>query len=297
MSLQTIAAPNSPSTTTSAFRALGSALMAGLSVFLAAQTVWATLLWHMLKEPSSAGWGLPVMATFLIAGASWLKWGPWPARGRDWRRTGVRLNPVPLRTILFALGAGWSTMVAGFCLYVAHRSGTGMGGENPITLPHLRGLLFYAALVMAGIVAGFVEEVAFRGFMQRPLERRFGIVPAILVSGTAWALCHTNHGYFREEAVVWLGIFLAVAAMLGTIANRTDSVVPGILVHAGFDSVYFLAAGLLQPRIAPIAFVQSLASPPSLLLISATSGLFATVCWCLFLRATAAKGQTKGMFT
>jgi membrane protease YdiL (CAAX protease family) len=146
----------------------------------------------------------------------------------------------------------------------------------------------WPGLVMAGIVAGTVEEIAFRGFMQGTLERRFGIVPAILISGFVWALFHTNHSYFGEEALTWFGIFLSIAAMLGTIAHRTDSVIPGIAVHCGFDIAYFVAAGILAPRIAPIAWVQSFASPAALATAAALFATIALAAWVGFFRATRA---------
>ena len=44
---------------------------------------------------------------------------------------------------------------------------------------------------MQSIVAGVTEEAAFRGYMQSIIERRYGIVMAILVNGiavlTVWA--------------------------------------------------------------------------------------------------------------
>ena len=106
------------------------------------------------------------------------------------------------------------------------------------------------------------------------------------MSGLLWAAFHLNHSYFAEEPVLWPAIFLAVASILGTIAYRTDSIVPGVAVHAGFDTAYFLTAGLLTPRIAPIAFIQSIAGPQMLIVCAAVSGLAALISWAAFFRAT-----------
>jgi len=269
-----------------ALRTVFSAIVSGVIVFLVAQAVWVVLLSHMLAHPTPMPWEVPAMAAFLACGIVYLKWGAWPARGRAFRREGVRFNAVPVRTVLLALAAGWTSMFAGFCAYAAHRTVSGLGGEASLHLPHGGGMGLIAGLVMAGAVAGTVEEIAFRGFMQGALEKRFGLVPAIFMSGIVWALFHTNHSYFGEEAALWFGIFLTVATILGTIAHRTNSVVPGIIVHSGFDSAYFLAAGLLGPRMTPIALLQSLASPATLLLISGVSALCAVVAWILFFQAT-----------
>jgi membrane protease YdiL (CAAX protease family) len=267
----------------------------GALVFLVAQGAWIFLLGHLLAHPTARPWELPAMAAFLLGGIAYLHWGAWPVRGRTFRRNGLRFNAVPLRTILFALLAGWATMFAGFVGYAAHRALHGLGGESPLALPHGGGSAFFAGLVMAGVVAGTIEEIAFRGFMQGPLEKRFGLLSAIFVTGLCFALVHTNHSYFGEEAPIWVAIFLCVSAILGVIASRTNSVIPGIVVHAGFDSAYFVAAGLLQPRIAPLAFVQSLASPSVLLFISAASAVCAVAGWVLFFNATAkARHEERG---
>lgn len=268
----------------SATRVVVRAIVSALAVLFVPQAAWLYLLHRLLVRP--AGWEVPAMAAVLVLGAAYLKWGAWPRYGFAFRREGARLNPVPVHIVLAALVAGWGTMIAGFCLYAAHRTGAGMGGESPIALPHVSGGLLIASLVMAGVVAGSIEEVAFRGFLQGTLEKRFGLVPAILVSGLIWAGFHTNHSYFGEEPFVWICIFLSVATMLGTIAHRTNSVLPGIVVHAGFDTAYFVAAGLLQPRVAPIAFVQSLAGPAALLLISAAAAVIAAIAWIVFFRST-----------
>ncbi|MBI3675664.1 MAG: CPBP family intramembrane metalloprotease [Proteobacteria bacterium] len=277
--------------TPGALRVLAKATFSGIAVAGLSLVVWNGLLIGALRNPQWWTWIVPVMAAVLVGTAAYLRWGTWPKSGRVFRREGLRFNRVPLKTILFSLVAGWSTMIAGFCVYVAHRSLLGMGGEVPITLPHAPFALLLPGLLMGAFVAGCTEEVAFRGFMQRTLEKRFGVVPAILFSGLVWGLFHTNHSYFGEEIVVWLGIFLSVAAMLGTFAYRTNSVIPGILVHSGFDAAYFVAAGALQPRIAPIAWLQSIASPTILLVAASLAATIAFFAWISFLRATKNRGE------
>jgi membrane protease YdiL (CAAX protease family) len=283
-----LASPN-VSAPASALLVLVKAIVSGGLVFLIAQGVWIVLLTRMIARPEPFPWELPAMAGFLAIGCVWLKWGTWPQWGRAFRREGVRLNPATLRAILLALTSVWPAMIAGFCLYAAHRAQSGMGGEQPITLPLVpHGPALFAGLVMPGVVAGVVEEIAFRGFTQGTLEKRFGLLPAILISGFCWGLVHTNHGYFGEEALLWIGMFLVIAAMLGIIANRTNSVIPGILVHAGFDTTYFVAAGILQPRIAPLAFILAHASPPQLLAAAMIASVCSVAGWLGFFRATRA---------
>jgi membrane protease YdiL (CAAX protease family) len=274
-----------PAPRTSATGVFVKAIVSGCVVAMVGLGAWGGLGLAALRNPGFLPWLVPAMAAVLVLGAAYLKWGAWPNTGAAFRNEAVRLNAVRLKPFLFSLAAGWSTMLTGFCLYVAHRTVSGMGGENPLSLPHAPLALLLPGLVMAGLVAGTVEEIAFRGFMQGTLERRFGIVPAILVSGFVWALFHTNHSYFGEEALVWFGIFLSVAAMLGTVAYRTNSALPGIAIHSVFDIAYFVAAGILQPKIAPIAWVQSFASPKDLVAAAAAFGAVMVLSWAAFFRA------------
>jgi membrane protease YdiL (CAAX protease family) len=267
-------------------RTLGKAIGSGVLVALAGLGSWSGVLYAGSANSAFLPWVVPAMGLILIAGITYLEWGAWPRTGRAFRRRAVRLNAVSLRPFLLALAAGWSTMLCGFCLYVAHRTLNGMGGEGLLALPHASFSVLWPGLIMAGAVAGVVEEIAFRGFMQGTLERRFGVAPAILISGLLWAVFHLNHSYFAEEPLLWPAIFLAVATILGTIAHRTDSLIPGIAVHAGFDSAYFLVAGLLAPRFAPIAFVQSVADPQMLAVVAVVAGVIALMSWTSFFRAT-----------
>jgi len=273
---------------TGAFKLIAKAIFSGLAVVALSLAVWNGLLFSAFADPAFLPPAIFIMAGVLALTGIWLKYGKTPRTGAAFRREGARLNAVSWRTFFTALIAGWSTMATGFLLYVANRAASGLGGEDAMALPHVSQPWLLAALFMGAFVAGSVEETAVRGFMQGTLERRFGLIPAILVSGFVWALFHLNHSYWNDGAMLWFGIFLAVSAMLGTIASRTNSVLPGIAIHTGFDASYFLAAGVLQTQmhIAPIAYIQSLASPRMLLIAAAIAGATALVSWVAFFRAT-----------
>jgi hypothetical protein len=83
---------------------------------------------------------------------------------------------------------------------------------------------------MSAVVAGVVEETSFRGYLQRPIERRHGPVIAIAITGSLFGLAHFAH---PEVGVVLLPFYLAVAAVYGALAYFTDSTLPGMVLHAG----------------------------------------------------------------
>jgi hypothetical protein len=110
---------------------------------------------------------------------------------------------------------------------------------------------------MSAVVAGVVEETAFRGYLQRPIERRHGPIIAILVTGVLFGFAHFTH---PEVGLVLLPYYVAVAAVYGALAYFTDSTLPSIALHAGgnmFGALNFFARGRSewQPLTAPAPLV------------------------------------------
>jgi membrane protease YdiL (CAAX protease family) len=85
---------------------------------------------------------------------------------------------------------------------------------------------FAANLVALAVVAPVVEELMFRGLGQS-LLRFLGRVPAMVVVGVAFGV---DHGL-----VEGLLVLIPFGIALAWLRDRTDSVLPGILVHAVFN--------------------------------------------------------------
>ena len=81
---------------------------------------------------------------------------------------------------------------------------------------------------MIAVVAPVVEELLFRGIGFHLLAR-FGTIAAILGTGLAFGLYHG-----LVNALPVLALFGVALAWLRA---RTNSVYPGMLVHAAFNSV------------------------------------------------------------
>jgi sodium transport system permease protein len=84
------------------------------------------------------------------------------------------------------------------------------------------GTVFQYLLVL-GVLPAVAEELAFRGFILTGLRRRFAPGTAIVFSSFLFALYHFN--VFQLLPAFVLGL------VLGTLALRTGSVLPGILFH------------------------------------------------------------------
>ena len=98
-----------------------------------------------------------------------------------------------------------------------------------------------------------MEETSFRGYLQRPIERRFGPVVAILISGSVFGFVHFTH---PEVGLVLLPYYVAVAAVYGALAYLTDSVFPSMVLHAGgnmFSALDLFTRGRSEWQLSPEA--------------------------------------------
>lgn len=219
------------------------AVLTGLVVALAGTTPWAVLVSANTKHWSGVPWAVPPTALYL-----WLFWryvggSGWPRSTAEARHTHRRANRLSDDVWGMALVAGLLGLVAVLALQ-------GVMGRL-VTLPQQRDLditkfpIATALLwvLMGALVAGVVEETAFRGYMQRPIERRHGPVVAILVASTAFGFLHFTH---PETTLALLPFYLAVAAVYGALAHLTDSILPSVVLHAGgnvFSAFNLFASG------------------------------------------------------
>ena len=79
-------------------------------------------------------------------------------------------------------------------------------------------------IVTTAIVAPIVEEMLFRGYLQKVLEDSWGdITKAILVTSLFFALIHLNP--------YWIVQIYILGMLLGYLSWRTNSILPGIILH------------------------------------------------------------------
>ena len=90
-------------------------------------------------------------------------------------------------------------------------------------------------LIMASLVAGICEETGFRGYMQVPLEQKYGPKVAIGIVSFVFVLVHLH------QAWAWPILFQIFAAgiFMGILAYRSGSLIPGILAHFVLDIFNF----------------------------------------------------------
>jgi membrane protease YdiL (CAAX protease family) len=95
-------------------------------------------------------------------------------------------------------------------------------------------------VAMVVIGAPVVEELFYRGLMLGALERRFGAVPAVVVSATVFGLSHQNR--LTAQGVVLVMVSLAVlGAVLAVLAVKTRRLGASIVTHMTFNAVTVVA--------------------------------------------------------
>ena len=159
---------------------------------------------------------------------AWLHGRGAPRDTAEQRRRRLRLWP-PVRSRegeLVSLPTG-SLIILLVLLYVAWVI---IGRMSPI--PDLAGFpttsYRWSMFIMGGLMSGVVEEAAFRGYMQTGLEK-VDPANALVITSLVFAVSHITQGL---GAVLILGPGLFIAAMIyGLLAQRTGTILPGIVLH------------------------------------------------------------------
>jgi membrane protease YdiL (CAAX protease family) len=203
------------------------AVVVGMLVLLAGTIPRNLLFAANLRYFTAVPWAVPLTAVYL-----WFFWrylngaGP-PESTAEERRTGLRANRLSGVVWAWALLAGALGLVA---LVLALRVVNRMVVLPQQAVPDLSqvpNLTVLSLLLMAAPVAGIVEESAFRGYMQRPIEQRYGLAVAILITGTMFAVAHLDF-----TLVLW-PYYVAVAAIYGTVTYLAQSILPAVVLHTG----------------------------------------------------------------
>jgi membrane protease YdiL (CAAX protease family) len=231
----TNAGPAPDATTPPVGRTVVVALLMGLSIATIGTVSWVTLIRLNIRERPDVPWAAAATAGGLIVMFTWLSGRGWPRGTSAFRRFHLRLwRPQPgawsgenRTTILSLIGA----MVGLSVVYVLMGTTRPPVDLNAYPTTAIR----FSALIMAPLVAGVVEEMAFRGYMQSHLER-VGPTFAILVTSAAFTLLHANHGLAYLLAVA-PGFFLA-SVVYGYLALKSGSILPGMALHFAGDLAF-----------------------------------------------------------
>jgi membrane protease YdiL (CAAX protease family) len=180
-------------------------------------------------------------AALVEIGILWLLWrylggAGWPTSTSATRRRWLRAGAVDRMLLPATVTAGLFYGLTVGCLVVVSNLWMPMPPEAVaavVELARAPALTAMATLLMIAVSAGLVEEAAFRGYMQVPIEERHGPAIAIGVVALAFALSHAPAGPI-------LPVFVLGAVSWGLLARLSGSIVPGVIVHILVDATFLL---------------------------------------------------------
>lgn len=150
----------------------------------------------------------------------------------EWRLLALRRPSSYGRTLTTALGAFLAIYATSFLVMLYSDPGREQGLTPDTWDPH-RASQFAVNLLVFVAAAPVVEELTFRGLGYSLLEP-LGRVSAVLVVGVAFGL---THGLLEG-----LPVLIVFGAGLALVRARTDSVYPGMVMHAAFNAIALIAS-------------------------------------------------------
>ncbi len=206
------------------------AVLTGFLVSSAGIAVWSLFLLK-ISAPWSA---IPMVLALWV----YLKWfsGSWaPKSNQAIRRNRFRLSHLSATDRIGSLAAALFFVVivqAGFVITfrIQEFPASRFTSDYKI-LDSMPAGVAWAMIVMSSIVAGICEETGFRGYMQVPLENKFGSLTGIFITSAVFTLIHLTHSW---AAPIIPHIFFA-SVLLGILAYRSGSLIPGIIGHSILD--------------------------------------------------------------
>ena len=213
------------------------AIVLGWVLLTIGSTVTFLPLLGNLKFHPEIPWAFPVTLLILGAyGAYFSGWGP-PTATRNARKRLARASWPVARIWRAAIPAILFGIVALVALRLVLPSLLPLRAPSvSLSLSSYPLATVIGALLSIAAIAAVTEEIAFRGYMQKPLEEAYGIVPAVLIVGIMFWVAHLDHGI----TITHLPFQMSASIALGLLAYLTRSLIPAMIAHG-------IADILLQP--------------------------------------------------
>jgi membrane protease YdiL (CAAX protease family) len=213
------------------------AAILGLIVMAAGVQVWSGLILGALRLEKPL---LPLLVMPVLLVLYWLFFSGsllWSAT-KPARREAFRTTSLSRATWIWGLaGAGLFVVAFHASVFTLFRLVPYPAEQFvvPAVLAKIPANLLWPYVILSSIVAGVCEETGFRGYMQQPLERRYGPASAIVLATIGFVALHLNQA--------WIGalLFPAILAsiMLGVLAYASRSLIPSMIGHAVMDVFNF----------------------------------------------------------
>jgi membrane protease YdiL (CAAX protease family) len=208
---------------------IAGAIVGGLVIGMVPANVWPVLL-VVLKLPVLAATAAEIL--FLAIYVWWARGGGPPSRWRGTREEYSRVRSLSFAQWSWGLVAALSfaiTVHSAIVLlfrFVPYPADAFHQGYDMSAIPSRQ--FQYLACIISALSAGVCEEIGFRGYMQRPIEKRHGPLLAILISSLMFTLLHLTKGW---ALIGMVPIVLGAGLLLGVLAHASGTLWFGIIGH------------------------------------------------------------------
>lgn len=167
-------------------------------------------------------------------------------KGYDVRAT-LRFNPISMRLAVLSFLLGLSVTVLAMELNIIV--------EMFLSFPeHLENLMketliaqnwhdWVILLLASVLLAGFFEEMLFRGFVQNALEQKHPPLFAVLSTAVLFSFVHLMPWWFIQ--------LIFIAMFLGVLAWRSESIIPSAIIHAQNNLISILLINFGEDKLGP----------------------------------------------
>ena len=196
-------------------------------------------IWGLIVTKVPYTWAFSTMGVVLVLYWTYFS-GRWrPTSTQHFRRFCIRR--VKLKKAVWIWG-----LVAAFFLFVVWHSYLVLTFRivefQPEIFKVFRGidnsslLTTWSLIIMASLVAGICEEIGYRGYLQAPLEQKYGPVVAVSITSLVFVVIHLHQAWAAGPILAFVFV---VSFMGGYLAYATKSLLPGIIAHVALDIFNF----------------------------------------------------------
>jgi membrane protease YdiL (CAAX protease family) len=208
---------------------IAGAIVGGLVIGMVPANVWPLFL-VVLKLPVLAATAAEIL--FLAIYVWWARGGGPPRHWRATREEYFRVGSLSGAQWFWGLAAalGFAVTVHSAIVllfrFVPYPAAAFHQGYDMSVIPTRQSQ--YLACILSALSAGVCEEIGFRGYMQRPIEKSHGPLLAILISSFMFTLLHLTKGW---ALIGMVPIVFGAGLLLGVLARASGTLWFGIIGH------------------------------------------------------------------
>lgn len=208
-------------------------IFGGLAVCFSALIFWVILFTINTLVYPNIPWSVLVTAVYLYFWNRYVKGDSTKSGSARLRAECYRAvnDDYSVRVIVAAVLASLGILILMVCAYKFLKLPV---QEAPMkNISTLAGVIYFA---MSAVVAGLCEEVGFRGYMQQPLEKRYGITKALVITTTVFTFVHLGN----SDNWPLIPFYVASGLNFGLMSWLTRNLKLAIALHTATNFLSYL---------------------------------------------------------